>query len=469
MGVGLINSWGVIWVSTILIYNDAQTDFMRIERTTGVFGTDTGNRVNGSRSPKETDIQKKILEDVTNGSSGPRHRHGEFAWQPYPLAPFIERLDWVLDIFCNFRGMGWNWRISALPPPPKYIQTQLHRNSGTLVPRHSFKTHSSQVKQYTTRKELLQNNAWTLLKGYLALDTLKTCMMHDPYFWGYVHDPLPPYYPSLLTHSPVLTHMYRLLLSMFGIKYALETIFCLAPLFFSGLLSPSLLGARAEPWMYPETWASYSVVLDHGLAGWWGNWWHQTFRFAFQEPTRKLRESFGIPRHSPLAEALQLGVAFFLSGVIHASGSYTSAGSASTQPLRGSMAFFLLQAVAIFIEAATSRLARGLGIDRRVPGWAKRLFALVYVHVWFYHTAHLLCNDFARAGVWLFEPVPFSPLRGLGLGPDARDGWWCWSEQLPGWHQGDRWWRSGLALTREIVQQKIDYIEAHRIISLVEA
>lgn len=442
--VGLICAWSVIWVGAILICNDAQTDFMRIERTTGVFGTDTDGRTNESCEPRETEIQEQIRDDVVKGSSGPRHRHSEFAWQPYPLTPFIERLDWVMDVFCNFRGMGWNWRISALPPPPKFIQTQLHRNSGSLAPKHSYKTHSSQVRQYTTRKELLQAHGWTVLKGYLALDMLKTCMMYDPYFWGYVDDPPPPYFPSLLRDSPVLTHAYRLLFSMLGVKFALEAIFSLAPLMMSGLLSPSLIGARAEPWMYPDTWAPYSVVLDHGLAGWWGNWWHQTFRFAFQEPSRKLCECVGLAKHRPLAKALQLLIAFFLSGVIHATGSFTSAGS--TQPLRGSMAFFLLQAVAIFAEASLSQLARAVGIDRRVPGWAKRVWTLVYVHVWFYHTAHLLCNDFARSGIWLFEPVPVSLLRGLGLGADERDGWWCLGGMPIRWHRGDRWWKSGLAL-----------------------
>lgn len=53
-----------------------------------------------------------------------------------------------------------------------------------------------------------------------------------------------------------------------------------------------------------------------------------------------------------------------------------------------------------------------------------RLVRLVYVHVWFYHTAPLLMDDFARGGLWLYEPAPISPLRALGLGVRG-DGWWC--------------------------------------------
>ncbi|RAR01921.1 membrane bound O-acyl transferase family-like protein [Stemphylium lycopersici] len=246
----------------------------------------------GFAEPKDTRTQEDITKDVVDSSSGPRDRHGQFAWQPYPLSPFVERLDWILDIFCNFRGMGWNWRTSALPPPPKAIQIQLLGNSGSHTPNHSFKTHSGQAHQYTSREILLRRNLFTLIKGYFIMDLFKTTMMHDPYFWGYTARPPPAYFPSILTLSPVTTHAYRLLLSMLMVKYALQTIFSLGPLFFSGLLSTSLLGARAEPWMYPETWASYDVVLEKGLAGWWGNWWHQTFRFAFQEPSQQKQCGF---------------------------------------------------------------------------------------------------------------------------------------------------------------------------------
>jgi hypothetical protein len=332
LGIGLISAWSVAWVGTILLCNDAQTDFMRIERMGGVFGSsidrskqkvDTNGSIDSDQEKEKT--HKEARDNVVNSKVGPRHRHGQFAWQPYPHTPFIERLDWVLDIFCNFRGAGWNWRTSALPPPPKAIQEQLHHNSGDVVPKHSNKIHSGQVKLYTSRRELLTINGWRLVKGYFVLDALKTAMMHDPYFWGYTNRLPPSYLPSLIISNPVLTHMYRLILSMLMVKYALQTIFALGPLCFCGILSPSLLGARAEPWMYPETWAPYSVVLDKGLAGWWGSWWHQTFRFAFQEPSRKIIEVMGMDKRSAKAKALQLFIAFFLSGVVHGSGSVSNA------------------------------------------------------------------------------------------------------------------------------------------------
>ncbi|KAE8842050.1 hypothetical protein P3342_002652 [Pyrenophora teres f. teres] len=444
--LGLLCAWSVLWFGAILVCNDAQTDFMRIERTTGVFGSDGRRRkdrseVNGNTEPKEKDAQEDATHDVINGYAGPRDRHGEFAWQPYPLTPFIERLDWVLDLLCSFRGVGWNFRNSNISPPPKHIQEQLRANSGSITPKHSYKTHPGQMKLYTNREELLKANAWKVFKGYMILDALKTAMMYDPYFWGQIDRPPPS---SYLPQNSVFRNIYHLALTMFGIQYALQSVFALAPLILCGILTPSLLGARAEIWSHPPTWGTYSVVLEQGLAGWWGNWWHQTFRFAFSEPSRKIIEATGMNRKSRVAKALQLFIAFFLSGVIHASGVYTCTGP--THPITGSMAFFLLQAVAIFAETTLGEVATSMGLGQKIPAWVKKSWTFLYVHVWFYYTAHLLCDDFAKGGVWLFEPVPISLLRGMGLGADERDGWWCWNPRFAQWYSGDTWWNSGLAL-----------------------
>jgi hypothetical protein len=444
LGVGLISAWSVAWVSAILVCNDAQTDFYRIERLEGAF-----KRSAPQQLTSEVEKQKRhedTTHDITQGHAGPSTRHGQFAWQPYPLTPFIERLDWVCDIFCNFRGAGWNWRTSALPPPPKPIRDQLYLNSGAVVPKSSNREHPGQVRLHGTRSSLLRENFKTFVIGYLVLDALKTIMMHDAYFWGLVDRPPPPYLPfSFVRAHRVWTHMYRLSLSMLAVKYALQTIFALGPLFFAGALGPALLGARAEPFMYPETWARYDVVLAKGLAGWWGSWWHQTFRFAFAEPSRRLIEGWGWDAKSPKAKLLQLFVAFALSGAVHASGSYTCAGT--TYPLRGPVLFFLLQAVGIAAEIALTTALRPLGLQRRVPKRVVQAWTFVYVHFWFYHTGHLLCDDFARGGVWLFEPIPLSLLRGLGLGADTRDGWWCWGglDEVVRWHRGDTWWTTGIA------------------------
>ncbi|KAF2128441.1 hypothetical protein P153DRAFT_367579 [Dothidotthia symphoricarpi CBS 119687] len=447
LGVGLLNAWSVVWMSAILVCNDAQTDFQRIERTEGAFGsaqekekvkTDRSIEQNNHTPSKPTTEQTDSAN--ARGTLGPRHRHGEFAWQSYPLSPFIERLDFILDIFCNFRGAGWNWRPSALPPPPKWLQEQLQRNSPN-PPKHSYRVHPGQVKSYSTRRELLIANAKTAITGYLAMDAIKTFVMHDPYFWGVMDRAPPSYFPIFITYHPVLVDTYRVLVSMLAVKFALQSLFALAPLLFSGLVGPSLIGARAEPWIYPEAWGSYDSVFERGLAGWWSSWWHQTFRFAFEAPSRRIIEKLGMDRKSPVAKVLQLLVAFGLSGVLHACGTYTCPGD--TKPMQP-LAFFLLQAVGIFAEVGISQALRATGVQRYVPKWLMQAFTFAYVHVWFYYTAHLLCDDFARGGVWLFEPVPVSLFRGLGFGADARDGWWCWGDSsIVSWYSGG--WRTGIA------------------------
>lgn len=318
----------------------------------------------------------------------------------------------------------------------------MHRNSDD-EPKHTYRISAGQVTSYPDRRSLLVANAKTFVKGYLVIDALKTIMMHDPYFWGILSRPPPSYFPFSLLTQPWQLHMYRLFLSMIAISYALETIFSLAPLVFVGVFG-SYIGARSEPWIYPETWGSFSIVLDKGLAGWWSSWWHQTFRFAFEQPSLWIAGFFNLDRRSVPAKGIQLVTAFGLSGVLHACGTYTAAGP--THPISNSFAFFMMQALGIFLEVVISSFLRKTGIQKHMPQWAMRTWTFVYVHFWFYHTGHLLCNDFALGGVWLFEPIPISVFRGLGFGAAEQDGWWCWSGKVIRWHTGKHWWQSGVAV-----------------------
>ncbi|OCK81757.1 hypothetical protein K432DRAFT_380982 [Lepidopterella palustris CBS 459.81] len=445
-GIGIISAWSVIWLATILVVNDAQTDFQRIERLEGVTGKSTDPGPNGTLQEVgkgEIDTHKAVRTAPKGpGHLGPGQRHGPFAWQPYPLSPFIERLDWVLDILCNFRGMGWNWQISGLPPPPKWIQEQLRENSGSELSKRDPRVGLDGTSVYQTRSELLWANIKTLVTGYLFLDFLKVVMNHDPYFWGIMDRPPPSYLPSIIANYPILLRLYRLAVSQYVIKWSLQTLFCMLPLFVVGILGPSIIGARAEPWMHPDTWGSYSNVLDRGLAGWWSGWWHQTFRFAFEEPSRKLIAMTGINPRSITAKLLQLFIAFLLSGFVHACSSYTQPGY--TYPIRGPFLYFTLQAFGITAEVFLTKAVDWTGIQKHVPKAVRRFFTFVYVHVWFYHTSPLLCDDFARGGLWMYEPVPISPLRALGFGVDG-DSWWCWGGQWVYLHRGNRWWKSGVA------------------------
>ncbi|KAF2736947.1 hypothetical protein EJ04DRAFT_510678, partial [Polyplosphaeria fusca] len=112
-GLGIISAWSILWITAIVVVNDCQTDFQRIERMEGVFRQSKRQEKVSNGSALDPEEGKRHQETISNGNTpndielpeehlGPSQRQGEFAWQPYPLTPFIERLDWVLDIFCNF-------------------------------------------------------------------------------------------------------------------------------------------------------------------------------------------------------------------------------------------------------------------------------------------------------------------------------------------------------------------------------
>ncbi len=467
-GVGLLTAWGMLWAATLILVNDAPTEFKRIEKRKQPVKEHEArqDRTNGYAKgavSSAVDLDKESLSlrqfldqgghagseggsGQGNKASAEAHaieRTGPFAWQHYPLDSFIDRLDWVIDIVTNFRGMGWNWRISGLPAPPSWVQKQLQQIEGS--PPSNFNTHKAPngTRRYHDLNSLLKAKAITFITGYLVLDACKVVMMLDPYFWGLMDRIPPTYLPQLIRTSPVLLRTYRLLISLCGIHTALQTIFASGPLLLAGILGPKLIGVRAEPWMFPDTYGSFTNVLDKGLSGWWSSWWHQTFRFAFAEPSRWAVEKLGWDKRTLKAKALQLFVAFALSGMLHGCGSYTQL--PTTRPLRGPFLFFFSQPVGIIFQMVMSQALKKTGILDKIPRRIRQAVNFVYVHVWFYYMGPLLTDDFSKGGVWLFEPVPVSLIRGLGFGLEG-EGWWCWGGRIARWHRGERWWQSGIAI-----------------------
>ncbi|KAI9807363.1 MAG: hypothetical protein M1833_000106 [Piccolia ochrophora] len=473
-GIGLISSWGLWWSFTMMLLNDPQRLFKRIEWA-DVVGHETEpqstpNASNGNVFPVATSnedvsngglrhaadkddmatIQQKAQPAISiNGRGRPiqpqmfKQRSRRYAWQPYPVDSVRERLEWVADLMTNFRGIGWNWRISGLPEAPREVLDQLGveaKDSQDEFP--PWKRGPTGNIRYMTRRALLRQKVATFSICYVLLDLCKVILMCDPYFWGFIgHDP-PNYLPSTVRESHFLTKSYRLLLSLVSINAALEAIFTMGPLFFSGILGERLIGARAEPWMYPDLYGSFWAVLDKGLAGWWGGWWHQIFRFAFAAPSTWIVDRYGLDRKSTPAKMLQVMIAFAISGSLHACGSYTQL--PTTRPITGPFLFFFIQSFGIIGQTALVSLLKRYGMRDRCPKSLRLVGNFVFALVWLYFTAPLLTDDFARGGIWLFEPVPISPIRGLGYGLKG-EGWWCWGGHWVHWHSGRHWWDSGLA------------------------
>ncbi|KAI9839085.1 MAG: hypothetical protein M1838_004400 [Thelocarpon superellum] len=459
-GIGIISVWGLEWSAALLFFNDPQKDFRRVEKITTLPETSTqpasvdeptALASNGSATGTETangvlsrtkhPIRDSKTPTGVNGSTtapvlGPR-----YFWQSYPDS-LGARVDWSLDLISNFRGSGWNWEISGMGGPPPHIQTHLSGKKSAWHGAGDYFQGSSGTFRYVDREKLLRRKYLTLGLGYLALDVCKVVMMSDRFFWGFLDAEPPMHLPAIMRASPLLVKSYRLLLSLLGVYTALQVIFSLAPLVFVGWLGPRWLGERGEAWEYPDMFGSFSTILHNGLAGFWSNWWHQIFRVGFGAPSKWIIERYGWNPRSMAAKVLQLVIAFTFSGMIHLCGSYTQV--AESRPVFGSFMFFFVQAFGIMIQMRCTAALKQAGIRDQIPSGVRQASNFLFVFGWLFLTSPLLVNDLARTGVWLFEPVPISLVRGL-----QGEGWFWWQGWRGGWawwHRGDTWWTTGLAV-----------------------
>lgn len=455
--VGLMQAWGIIWNMTLLVCMRPQFDAERIDRRkaapkvdaqAGVNGSANGHaripdaKENGHAHAVTTGAQRgKVAGHAPDGDVASSLAGGyEYYWQSYPEdAPFLTRLDWSFDLVTSFRGTGWNWCIPVVPRFSKPDKPQ----SGSLVDLGSIPVSTPQgYRRFTTRRSWLRSELVPFVSGYLVLDALSVLMMKDPYFIlgpEYTESTVPiPLPPLLAAQPPWLLFLHRSLLSSAGVLTAVYFMMKLWQLVCALVLRP-LLGSRADLWNYPTIFGGFTHnVLDRGLAGFWGGWWHQTFRVAFAAPAAWLAG----PGNRPGKAAAGLS-AFSQSGFLHA------LGSASCLPPSTPWAppvFFMLSWLGILLQSAACGSAPGRWAARSLPRWARRAGNFAFVFVWLNATQYWMLDDLARSGIWLLEPVPVSLFRALGLGAPG-DRWWRWTwDELPRLHAGEHWWDSGIAL-----------------------
>jgi len=445
-GIGLLNAWAVLWTATLVVFNDFRTTARRIEQipetqasgsaglsianghasealaatashADGIAHADAqlGTNQHGLRLRQAHHSRADSMRTVETPHSGVETM---FIYQALP-ENFWHRLDWVSDLVCSFRGARWRHRISELAPPPPHIQTPLA--DPDLPPPTPF--------SHITRVELLRRNLPQFLLLVLALDVLKTIAMQDPYFWSLQ--------PSTASPFP-WPRLSRLLLSAVSCYASLQSIFILSPLVFAVILGPERIGQHAWPWLYAPFFGSPRQISRKGVAGAWGQWWQQNFRFGFEQAGEFAGNSLGWEKQSQEGGFLRMWIAFACSGALHACASHAALGN--TKPLLGSFAWFMLQPVGIIGQRGLSAWMKKVGLRERLPGWLREVGNSIFVFVWFYVTGPLVADDFAATGIWLVEPLPVSPLRGL-----MGDGWWRGFGPFVSWHSDEKWWRSGLA------------------------
>ncbi|EGO53690.1 hypothetical protein NEUTE1DRAFT_93246 [Neurospora tetrasperma FGSC 2508] len=479
----------------------------------------------------------------------------EYYWEPYPdNGTFWERLDWVMDMFNSFRGAGWNYSISSIPslqppiiPPLPESTTPSSSSSSSshveILPYFptglpvSFanlplSSHQHFHRPLTARSFLL-SRLQHIIWSYLALDFFTVSARLDPYFILGPNGPLrhPTYLSTVASSSsspsvlPPLSlacarflaslppwglNFFRSLFSLSGVLGGLflySYLWQLTQFFVLGRwlrLETHGMGILDELWRYPDLFGGFvRNVLDRGLAGFWGGWWHQSFRVGFTGPVRFLvkqgilgmgKEKEKGMKNKKVVATAQMATAFLLSGFLHALGGYSSTafrisfispspdGEGEEDLLTGDdkrnrlarfaepVGFFVFQFLGCLVQALlislVKRVLKRVTVtvtvtggrkekekekEKEVPRWLKRTGNGVFVLLWLHNTRWMLIDDMARSGLFLYEPVPISVFRLLGLGGMPGEGrrwdWWRldW-EYVPSLWRGSRWWEVGFRM-----------------------
>ncbi|KAJ5176962.1 uncharacterized protein N7482_002839 [Penicillium canariense] len=457
--IGLMAAWLLVWSAALLVFTDVENDFQRIERGAAADEprrdmdqagkgaqqsrafTDKSNLVNTTHaSPSASSRQ------ATSTASADNHEHEKFHWQSYPRN-FTHRLDWCAGLLFNLRGPEWNWRPPRLGPLPRSVHTQLRSGFDS----DELRAHDDAA--YMTAKDRLRAAFWNCFKGYILLDALKVFMMRDPYFRGIVASEIPPPFPfSCFASYPLLIRFYHCFFSCMGVYVALVFVTSFNPICFLGLslafpkASRRLTRAPLDAsWLYADSFGPFlSAVLDHGLAGCWGRWWHQLFRYGFTTAARWILSWLPTRWATNLRvkRITHIVIAFALSGFVHACGSHTQ--FTNTHPFSGPFLFFSLQSVAIILENIFKTAIFPKLPLANTPRWLRRTANAVFVFLWLFYSGAFIADDFARGGLWLMEPVPFSLLRGLGLAYDK--GWRCWDKPWFRYWSDGTYWGSGIRI-----------------------
>ncbi|KAK4864331.1 hypothetical protein LT330_009858 [Penicillium expansum] len=437
--LGLITAWWLVWTTTLFVFTDLEHDFKRIERKPVDTKSENDSEIESSAVRKSLDSHNPTCT---------KRNSNLYIWRSYP-EKFWHRLEWSAGLLFNLRGPEWNWRASHLGPLPRPIHDQLHSGFVDRINAHEPST-------YPSGKYRLRVAFRKFFISYLVLDILKVIiLMPDPYFRGLTPaeslSPFPFFYFTNLTLHPIIAQLCHRLYSAISVYFALEFVTSLNPIFFLGLslafpneakkLTAAPLGAS---WLYSDTFGPFfTPVLDEGLAGCWGRWWHQIFRYGFVASARWILSVLpaGLASHLQVRRVTYVMVAFCLSGFVHACGSITQI--EDTSPVSGTFLFFALQGVAIIAEQFFKTSILPKLPFTGTPRWLRRTANFVFVFCWLMVSGGLVADDFARGGLWLMEPVPISPLRALGFGLQGQ-GWWCWNEPWFRYWSDGTYWGSGI-------------------------
>lgn len=264
---------------------------------------------------------------------------------------------------------------------------------------------SAGYRHCLTAGNFTRSRLTTIAAMYLLADVLHILGRQDPYF---VLGPDRPseLSPHLATLPSWLLLAWRELLCATTTYCAIQGAFSLNDLVQHWFLS-ACNPARAAAWFHLSIFGSSSQVLDRGLAGWWGAWWHQTFRHQFSAPVAFLLRHGYLVKDSA-ASLAALFVPFFQSGLLHVFGSMSLP---PTKPWRP-MVFFLFQPAGILIQDTLAKAVRPC-LSRPPSRASARAANFLFTLTWTYVTGVFMTDDFALGrAVAAGAGSPLTPLSG---------------------------------------------------------
>lgn len=343
---------------------------------------------------------KKYSPPVTQDSKKFKRATRVETWQQEYPADLAPRISWVLSLLLAFRFT--NWKIGNATHDRK------------------------QPYRGISRLEYLKKASIQILQSLVLMDLAATYIQTDPYFFKNISITT-PFSPSDSSTPTLLAILRRLppwvvRMSALGAQIcsAVNIMFILPALIATAI---NVLPDHWSPHNWPLMFGPFSAIIDNGLRGLWGSFWHQTTRHMASVPGRALNELAGIPTSSTTGYISLVTSAFLFTGILHA-------GLVPLQPLKTDFStnelrlymasFFWVQVIGVYIELLGTRIFRP--VSMKLPSILRDTMVLIWTAGWLGFTLPLLAVPFRGLGYWDAYPFPVSPTQGIW-----GQGWFPWS------------------------------------------
>lgn len=319
--------------------------------------------------------------------------------QRYP-ADLAPRVSWVFSLLLAFRFTNWKIGNATHDREQPYVGI--------------------------SRGEYLKKGFIQILQSLVLMDIAATYIQTDPYFFKNINITTP--FPPSTSSTPRALAILRLLppwvvrMSALGAQIcsAVNVMFILPALIGTAI---NVLPDHWSPHRWPLMFGPFSAIIENGLRGLWGSFWHQMTRHMASVPGRALNELAGVPTSSVIGYISLVTSAFLFTGILHT-------GLIPLQPLKTDFSanelrlyiasFFWVQVIGIYIELLGTRIFQS--VSMKLPPVVRDTMMLIWTAGWLGFTLPLLAIPFRGLGYWDAYPFPVSPTQGIW-----GQGWFPWS------------------------------------------